>query len=73
MLVDQVLAGGNGRLQQACLTCILHLTYPRGTLSVPQNKLVMLQSVNEREGKNPHIYQLGFKLQYLNVYEAFGV
>lgn len=68
---------------KVCLTCILNLTYPRGNLSVPQNKLAMLQSVKEREkdgatdGKEkkpqrkekPHFLQSGFKLQYLNVYE----
>lgn len=68
---------------QVCLTCILNLTYPRGNLSVPQNKLAMLQSVKEQEkdgtmdgkeekqqgNEKPHFLQLGFKLQYLNVYE----
>lgn len=68
---------------QVCLTCILNLTYPRGNLSVPQNKLAMLQSVKEREkdgamdgkeekqqgNEKPHFLQLGFKLQYLNVSE----
>lgn len=49
---------------------------------MPQNKLVMLQSVKEREkdgatdgkeekqgNEKPHFLHLGFKLQYLNVYE----
>lgn len=57
---------------QVCLTCILNLTYPRGNLSVPQNKLVMLQSVKEREkdgatdgkeeklgNEKPHFLHLG--------------
>lgn len=50
---------------------------------MPQNKLAMLQSVKEREkdgatdgkeekqqgNEKPHFLQLGFQLQYLNVYE----